>query len=68
MAWSHRKADVFVVNATEKQPMSNQKLHGWDCVIVGIVLALITGSIVACNQVVYGDWRCAFAECRIEKQ
>lgn len=36
----------------------------------GFILLVIVAIIVAVlvNQLVYDDWRCLFAECRIEKR
>lgn len=37
-------------------------------IVVGVVfVALVSGLSVACNEYLYDDWRCAFAECRIKK-
>lgn len=35
-------------------------------VIIFVIVALVIGVLV--NQLVYDDWRCIFAECRIVKE
>lgn len=42
------------------------KLEGWDVVFGVLILAILMGAYVGCAEVIHGDWRCAFAQCRIE--
>jgi hypothetical protein len=39
----------------------------WAYAIGAVVLILLTLGYAALNDWLYGDWRCAFAQCRLEK-
>jgi hypothetical protein len=44
----------------------NSKLDLGDVALAVFILALLMGAYVGCAEVIHGDWRCAFAQCRIE--
>lgn len=35
--------------------------------LVVFLFAILAGASAGYNEWLYGDWRCAFAECRLEK-
>ncbi len=35
-------------------------------IIGGLLIILLLGGYAGCAEYLYGDWRCAFAQCRIE--
>lgn len=45
--------------------MRSDKVSGWT--LIGVALLILSIMLVSA-VVMYGDWRCAFAECRIDKR
>ena len=52
---------------TGNWPPPRDPITGWEYLVLGLMIAGLVGIYLIGAEILYGDWRCALAACRIEK-